>query len=217
MEGKSVAEILQKPLQEAFDAECRSYANYLELYESLFETCKELEKQRDELDEEKKLEQKIADYNRFFNSSEFDKMKKSLNLSDSELEKFTQAFSMYSPNPTLSDELIDLHYDITSIGEILEIARKSIRNIENNVKKIIYRVHDSGVELEFSEDYPFSVRLLILCYCDDIYFIFYRKKIIKIEDCKLSDDFMKAYLSKGYDDEKEAFVWFAEEAKKYKI
>lgn len=217
MEGKSVAEILQKPLQEAFDAECRSYANYLELYESLFETCKELEKQRDELEEKKKLEQKIADYNRFFNSSEFDKMKKSLNLSDYELEKSTQAFSMYSPDPTLSNELIDLHYDITSIGEILESARKSIRNIENNVKKIIYRVYDSEVELEFSEENPVAERLLILCYCNKEYFDFYRKKIIKIEICKLSGDFMKAYLSKGYDDEKEAFAWFVEEAEKYKI
>lgn len=217
MEGKSVAEILQKPLQEAFDTECRNYANYLKLYESLFETCKELEKQRDELDEKKELEQKIAYYNRFFNSSEFDEMKKLLNLSDSELEKITQAFSMYSPNLALSDELTDLHYDITSIGEILESARESIRDIENNVKKIIYRVYDSEVELEFSEESTVAERLLILCYCDDKYFNFYRKNIIKIEVCKLSGDFMKAYLSKGFDDEKEAFTWFVTEAEKYKI
>ncbi len=214
MNNENVAEFLQKPLQEAFDAECRSYANYLTIYESLVKTWEDLEKQRDELEEKKKLEQKIVDYNRSFNSSEFDKMKKLLNLSDSEVEKITKSFSMYEPDATLSGKSLNLSYEITAIEGLLENLRESLRNIEKNVRKIVYRAHDSEAELKFPEENAVAERLLILCYYDTQYFDYYRK-VIKIEDCKFSDNFVKAYLA--IEGEEKAYSWFVEEAKKYKI
>ena len=44
MNNEKIAEFLQKPLQEAFDTECRCYEIYLKAYESMLETWKKLEK-----------------------------------------------------------------------------------------------------------------------------------------------------------------------------
>lgn len=53
MKSDNVAIILQKPLQEAFDTECRCYEIYLKIYESLVKVWEELKKQKGELEEKR--------------------------------------------------------------------------------------------------------------------------------------------------------------------
>ena len=62
MKSDNVAIILQKPLQEAFDTECRCYEIYLKIYESLVKVWEELKKQKGELEEKKELDEKVSSY-----------------------------------------------------------------------------------------------------------------------------------------------------------
>lgn len=214
MKSDNVAIILQKTLQEVFDAECRSYANYLKIYEMLFKACEKLEKKVDELEEEKELIGKMKKLVQIFHSKEFDKISKSLNLSDSDVKKFVKAISMYKEDPSLESKLQDAEYEIDAQDNLLKMIRDNLHVIENNVKRIIDYVKDAEVELEFLEENPIAERLLVLVYCDGYAFENYRK-VIKMEDCKFSDNFVKAYLA--IEGEEKAYSWFVEEARKYKI
>ena len=66
MKSDNVAIILQKPLQEAFDTECRCYGIYLKAYESMLEKWKNLKMQLDELKEKQELDEKISSYRQAF-------------------------------------------------------------------------------------------------------------------------------------------------------
>lgn len=214
MRSDNVAIILQKTLQEAFDTECRSYANYLEMYGILYTACEKLERKVDELEEEKEAIGKMKKLVQIFHSKEFDKISKSLNLSDSYVEKFVKAISMYKEDPNLESKLQDAEYEIDVQDNLLKMIRDNLHVIENNVKRIIGYVKDSEVELEFLEENPIAERLLVLVYCDGYSFANCRK-VIKIGNCKFSNNFLKAYLA--IEDEEKAYSWFVEEAKKYKI
>lgn len=101
---------------------------------------------------------------------------------------------------------------------LLEFNKLKIDNdveiIEKNTRKIVGYVKDTQLELEFLEENPIAERLLVLLYYDGYYFANHRK-VIKIEDCKFSDNFVKAYLA--IEGEEKAYSWFVEEAEKYKI
>lgn len=216
MNNKKVAEFLQKPLQEAFDAECRSYANYLKIYESLAKTWEELKKQEDELEEKKELEQKISDYNRSFNSSEFDEMKKLLNLSDSVARDFINAFSMYEGNTDLKGKMQDVKYEINKVSNLLNVFREKLYAIHTNVKYILDYVYDAKVELDFSGKNPIAERFFIFYYKSKDNFK-YKRNIIKIEGCKLGKNFMKAYLAAGCEEERKAYEWILGKVMKSEI
>ena len=214
MRSDNVANSLQKQLQEAFDAECRSYENYLKIYESLFKACEELRRQRDELEEEKDVIQKTEKLVQIFSSKEFDKINKLLNLSNSDVENFIKAISMYEADPNLESKLEDTEYKINIYEKLLEILRDNLHFIEKNTRIIAEYVKDTQLELEFLEENSIAERLLVLLYYDGYYFANCRK-VIKIEDSKFSDNFVKAYLA--IEGEEKAYSWFVEEAKNYKI
>lgn len=223
MKDKTVEEILQKPLQEAFDAECRSYANYLKIHESLFKTWEELEKKRDELKKKKELDEKVSIYKQALNSSEFDEIKKLINLSDADVRKFINAFSMYKGMSNLEGKILEVTYEINTVLIPLNAFRTSIYTIQKNVNSIINCVADANAKeisakLRFPEENPIAERLLISYYSDEWHFKHkYNRKVIEIEGCKLGEEFMKAYCSKGEEREREAYKWFVAEAKKYQI
>ena len=121
---------------------------------------------------------------------------------------------MYKEDPNLESKLQDVEYEIDVQDNLLKMIRDNLHVIENNVKRIIGYVKDFEVELEFLEENPIAERLLVLLYCDGHYFDHFRT-LIKIEGCKLSKNFMKAYLAK--EDKEEAYEWFLKESKKYKI
>ena len=216
MNNENVAEFLQKPLQEAFDAECRSYANYLKIYESLTKTWEKLKQQRDELKEKKKLDEKVSSYNQAFNSSEFDKIKELVNLSDSVARNFISAFSMYEGMSDLEGKIDEVEYEKDKVSRLLKVFREKLRTIQNNVNCIIDYVCDSNTKLEFPKKNPIAERLLIPYYSDGSNFD-YCRNTIEIEGCKLGKSFMKAYCAEGYEEERKAVAWFEKEAKKYEI
>lgn len=223
MKDKTVEEILQKSLQEAFDAECRSYANYLKIHESLFKTLEELEKKRDELKKKKELEEKVSSYKQAFNSSEFDEIKKLVNLSDSDVRNFIMPFSMYEGMSNLEGEILEITYEINTVLIPLNAFRRSIHTIQKNVNSIIKCVADANAKeisakLRFPEENPIAERFLIIYFSDEWHFKDkWSRKVIEIEGCKLGEEFMKAYCSMGEEDEKQAYEWFVAEAKKYQI
>lgn len=216
MSNENVAEFLQKPLQEAFDAECRSYEIYLKTYESLFETFEKLEKQRNELEEKQELDEKVSDYNQIFNSSEFDKIKKLVNLSDSVVRDFINAFSMYEGRTDLEGKMQDIEYEIDRVSKLFKVFRERLWAIQTNVEYILNYVYDANVELDFSGKNPIAERFLIFYYKDKNNFK-YRRNIIKIEGCKLGKNFLKAYLAAGCEEERKAYEWILGKVTKYEI
>ena len=216
MNNENVAEFLQEPLQEAFDTECRCYEIYLKAYESMLETWKKLEMQLDELKEKQELDEKVSSYKQTFNSSEFDKIRKLVNLSDSVARNFISAFSMYEGMSDLTEKIDDIEYAQDTISRLYNAFRERLRDIQTNVNSILDYVSEKKVKLEFPEKNPIAERLLIIYY-SDIYNFDYYRNTIEIEGCKLGKDFMKAYLAEGSSEEKEACAWFMNEAQKYKI
>lgn len=216
MKEKTVGEILQKPLQEAFDAECRSYANYLRIYEMLIKMWEELEKQKEGLEEKRELDEKIRSYKQALNSSEFDEIKKLVNLSDADVRKFINAFSMYKGTSNLKGKILDIEYEKGIVSKLLKAFKERLRDIQNNVTWIINYVYDANTKLEFPGQNPIAERFLIIYYSDERRFKHLRK-VIETEGCKLEKDFMRAYLAEGESEEEEAIAWFCEEAKKYKV
>lgn len=216
MNNENVAVFLQKTLQEAFDAECRSYEIYLKTYESLYETFEKLEKQRNELEEKKELDEKVSSYNEAFNSSEFDKIKKIVNLSDSVARDFINAFSMYEGKTDLEDKMQDIEYEIDRVSKLFKVFRERLCAIQTNVEYILNYVYDAKIELDFSGKNPIAERFFIFYYKDKNNFK-YRRNIIKIEGCKLGKNFLKAYLAAGCEEERKAYEWILGKVIKYEI
>ena len=216
MSNENVAEFLQKPLQEAFDAECRSYEICLKTYESMLETWEKLEVQEDELKEKQELDEKVSSYKQTFNSSEFDKIRKLVNLSDSVARNFISAFSMYEGMSDLTEKINNIEYAQDTISRLYNAFRERLRDIQTNVNSILDYVSEKKVKLEFPEKNPIAERLLIPYYSDGSNFD-YCRNTIEIEGCKLGESFMKAYCAEGYEEERKAVAWFEKEAKKYKI
>lgn len=216
MNNEKIAEFLQEPLQEAFDTECRCYEIYLKAYESMLETWKKLEMQLDELKEKQELDEKVSSYKQTFNSSEFDKIRKLVNLSDSVARNFISAFSLYEGMSDLTEKIDDIEYAQDTISRLYNAFRERLRDIQTNVNSILDYVSEKKVKLEFPEKNPIAERLLIPYYSDGSNFD-YCRNTIEIEGCKLGESFMKAYCAEGYEEERKAVVWFEKEAKKYKI
>ena len=216
MNNENVAEFLQKPLQEAFDAECRSYANYLKIYESLVKVWEELKKQKDELEEKKELDEKVSSYNQAFNSSEFDKIRKLVSLSDSVARNFISAFSMYEGMSDLEGKIDEIGYEQDTVSRLLKTFKERLRAIQTDINSILDYVSEAKVKLEFPEKNPIAERFLIIYYSDGTRFD-YCRNTIEIEGCKLGESFMKAYCAEGYEEERKAVGWFEKEAKKHKI
>ena len=216
MNNENVAEFLQEPLQEAFDTECRCYGIYLKAYESMLETWEKLESQADELKEKQELDEKISSYSQAFNSSEFDKIKKLINLPDSVARNFISAFSMYEGMCGLTEKMDTIEYIQSTISRLYKDFKKRLNGISISVSNILDDASKENVKLEFREKNPIAERLLIIYY-SDIYNFDYYRNTIEIEGCKLGKDFMKAYLAEGSSEEKEACAWFMNEAQKYKI
>lgn len=216
MNNEKIAEFLQEPLQEAFDTECRCYEIYLKAYESMLETWKKLEAQMDELKEKQELDEKVNSYKQAFNSSEFDKIRKLVNLSDSVARNFISAFSLYEGMSDLTEKIDDIEYAQDTISRLYNAFRERLRDIQTNVNSILDYVSEKKVKLEFPEKNPIAERLLIPYYSDGSNFD-YCRNTIEIEGCKLGESFMKAYCAEGYEEERKAVVWFEKEAKKYKI
>ena len=216
MNNENVAEFLQEPLQEAFDTECRCYEIYLKAYESMLETWKKLEMQLDELKEKQELDEKVSSYKQTFNSSEFDKIRKLVNLSDSVARNFISAFSLYEGMSKKKKKIDDIEYAQDTISRLYNAFRERLRDIQTNVNSILDYVSEKKVKLEFPEKNPIAERLLIPYYSDGSNFD-YCRNTIEIEGCKLGESFMKAYCAEGYEEERKAVAWFEKEAKKYKI
>ena len=216
MNNEKIAEFLQEPLQEAFDAECRSYEICLKTYESMLETWEKLEVQEDELKEKQELDEKVSSYKQTFNSSEFDKIRKLVNLSDSVARNFISAFSMYEGMCGLTEKMDTIEYMQSTISRLYQAFKKRLNGIPISVSNILDYASKANVKLEFREKNPIAERLLIIYYSDMSNFEYYRNTI-EIEGCKLGNDFMRAYLAEGTIDEKEASAWFMKEAKKYEI
>ena len=216
MNNEKIAEFLQELLQEAFDTECRCYEIYLKAYESMLETWKKLEMQLDELKEKQELDEKISSYSQAFNSSEFDRIKKLVNLPDSVAKNFISAFSMYEGMCGLTEKMDTIEYIQTTISKLYQVFRKRLNGIPISVSDILDYASKANVQLEFCEKNPIAERLLIVYYSDICNFNHYRNTI-KIEGCKLGNDFMRAYLAEGSIEEEEASAWFMKEAKKYEI
>ena len=216
MSNENVAEFLQKPLQEAFDAECRSYEICLKAYESMLEAWEKLKVQVDELKEKQGLDEKVSSYKQTFNSSEFDKIRKLVNLSDSVARNFISAFSLYEGMSDLTEKIDDIEYAQDTISRLYNAFRERLRDIQTNVNSILDYVSEKKVKLEFPEKNPIAERLLIPYYSDGSNFD-YCRNTIEIEGCKLGESFMKAYCAEGYEEERKAVAWFEKEAKKYKI
>ena len=216
MSNENVAEFLQKPLQEAFDAECRSYEICLKAYESMLEAWEKLKVQVDELKEKQGLDEKVSSYKQTFNSSEFDKIRKLVNLSDSVARNFISAFSLYEGMSDLTEKIDDIEYAQDTISRLYNAFRERLRAIQTSVNGILYNVSEKKVKLEFPEKNPIAERLLIPYYSDGSNFD-YCRNTIEIEGCKLGESFMKAYCAEGYEEERKAVAWFEKEAKKYKI
>lgn len=216
MNNEKIAEFLQEPLQEAFDTECRCYEIYLKAYESMLETWKKLEMQLDELKEKQELDEKVSSYKQTFNSSEFDKIRKLVNLSDSVARNFISAFSLYEGMSDLTEKIDDIEYAQDTISRLYNAFRERLRDIQTNVNSILDYVSEKKVKLEFPEKNPIAERLLIPYYSDGSNFD-YCRNTIEIEGCKLGESFMKAYCAEGYEEERKAVAWFEKEAKKYKI
>lgn len=216
MNNEKIAEFLQEPLQEAFDAECRSYEICLKTYESMLETWEKLEVQEDELKEKQELDEKVSSYKQTFNSSEFDKIRKLVNLSDSVARNFISAFSLYEGMSDLTEKIDDIEYAQDTISRLYNAFRERLRDIQTNVNSILDYVSEKKVKLEFPEKNPIAERLLIPYYSDGSNFD-YCRNTIEIEGCKLGESFMKAYCAEGYEEERKAVAWFEKEAKKYKI
>lgn len=216
MNNENVAEFLQESLQEAFDTECRCYGIYLNAYESMLETWKKLEMQLDELKEKQELDEKVSSYNQAFNSSEFDKIKELVNLSDSVARNLISAFSMYEGRSGLTEKMDAIEYVQSIISRRYNTFREILRAIQNSVNSILECVSEVKVKLEFPEKNPIAERLLISYYSDGGNFN-YRRNTIEIEGCKLGKDFMSAYTAERLIEEEEACAWFMKEAKKYEI
>ena len=216
MNNEKIAEFLQESLQEAFDAECRSYEICLKTYESMLETWEKLEVQEDELKEKQELDEKVSSYKQTFNSSEFDKIRKLVNLSDSVARNFISAFSLYEGMSDLTEKIDDIEYAQDTISRLYNAFRERLRDIQTNVNSILDYVSEKKVKLEFPEKNPIAERLLIPYYSDGSNFD-YCRNTIEIEGCKLGESFMKAYCAEGYEEERKAVAWFEKEAKKYKI
>ena len=216
MSNENVAEFLQGPLQEAFATECRCYEIYLKAYESTLETWKKLGMQLDELKEKQELDEKVSSYKQTFNSSEFDKIRKLVNLSDSVARNFISAFSMYEGMSDLTEKINNIEYAQDTISRLYNAFRERLRAIQTSVNGILYNVSEKKVKLEFPEKNPIAERLLIPYYSDGSNFD-YCRNTIEIEGCKLGESFMKAYCAEGYEEERKAVAWFEKEAKKYKI
>ena len=216
MNNEKIAEFLQEPLQEAFDTECRCYEIYLKAYESMLETWKKLEMQLDELKEKQELDEKVSSYKQTFNSSEFDKIRKLVNLSDSVARNFISAFSLYEGMSDLTEKIDDIECAQDTISRLYNAFRERLRDIQTNVNSILDYVSEKKVKLEFPEKNPIAERLLIPYYSDGSNFD-YCRNTIENEGCKLGESFMKAYCAEGYEEERKAVAWFEKEAKKYKI
>ena len=216
MNNENVAEFLQEPLQEAFDTECRCYEIYLKAYESMFETWKKLEMQLDELKEKQELDEKISSYRQAFNSSEFDRIKKLVNLPDSVAKNFISAFSMYEGMCGLTEKMDTIEYMQSTISKLYQAFKKRLNGIPISVSNILDYASKANVKLEFREKNPTAEILLIIYYSDINNFEYYRNTI-EVEGCKLGNDFMRAYLAEGTIDEEKASAWFMKEAKKYEI
>ena len=211
MNNEKIAEFLQEPLQEAFDAECRSYEICLKTYESMLETWEKLEVQEDELKEKQELDEKVSSYKQTFNSSEFDKIRKLVNLSDSVARNFISAFSMYEGMSDLTEKIDDIEYAQDTISRLYNAFRERLCDIQTNVNSILDYVSEKKVKLEFPEKNPIAERLLIPYYSDGSNFD-YCRNTIEIEGCKLGESFMKAYCAEGYEEERKAVAWFEKEA-----
>lgn len=63
------------------------------------------------LEEKRELDEKIRSYKQALNSSEFDEIKKLVNLSDSDVRNFINAFSMYKGMSNLKGKILDIEYE----------------------------------------------------------------------------------------------------------
>ena len=151
MNNENVAEFLQEPLQEAFDTECRCYGIYLKAYESMLEKWKNLKMQLDELKEKQELDEKISSYRQAFNSSEFDKIKKLVNLPDSVAKNFISAFSMYEGMCGLTEKMDTIEYMQSTISRLYQAFKKRLNGIPISVSNILDDASKENVKLEFRE------------------------------------------------------------------
>ena len=128
------------------------------------------------LDIEKEKAKQEADkiYNQAFNSSEFDRIKKLVNLQDSVAKKLISAFSMYEGMCGLTEKMDTIEYMQSTISRLYQYFKKRLNGIPISVSNILDYASKANVKLEFREKNPIAERLLIIYYSDMCNFEYYR-------------------------------------------
>ena len=204
---------MQTLLQELFERECRNYEFYLRKYKLVARQHDEYEKRIDKIDEENESAETIVTIGKLLNSEAFANGKEKITLPDNFLE-FEKAFLEYKPKDTVG-EMEFLSKSMKSLLEILVKLRKGIDSSKEKLFEYLNMASDKGFKFTFTKNNKTAVDIFVLYYSDKFKFDSHRN-LIKLEGCKLDENFLNYYMAETNREQEEAYKWFEETAKLYK-
>ena len=204
---------MQTLLQELFERECQNYEFYLRKYKLVARQHDEYEKRIDKIDEENESAETIVTIGKLLNSEAFVNGKKQITLPENFLE-FEKAFLEYKPKDTVGEKEF-LSKNMQSLSDILFKIRKGIESSKEKLFEYLNMASDKGLQFVFTKNNKTAVDIFVLYYSDKFKFDSHRN-LIKLEGCKLDENFMNYYMAETKQEQEEAYNWFEEKAKQYK-
>jgi len=198
-------------LNELFLEECRTYQFLLDRFEVLIKQSDKFNKRVEKLNKKIEFSEEVKKISIILNSDVFKAEKDSLDLPEN-YKEFEKAFSNYSLDEKISEELKSLEEQELSLDTYLGILRKRLESSQEILFSYISRASEDNIKFSFRRNNEIAVRIFILYYSS--YFnLKSHRNVIEVEDCELDETFMKHYLLPS----ENTYNWFNTEATKYKI
>ena len=182
----------------------------------------QLEDIEDEIEDSEKNKEtiiKVEKLKAFLNSKERTEIEEKLQCKIT--DEFKKAVLEFLDNSTRSFEemeqsLEELYKQEKELRNLRDDKKIALRRIRTNIIRIISYVAEYDMKLVVTKEISDVAYKAFVEYYKDTSNFMHNKHIIDIENSNLPEEFMKAYLSAGYNmiEMKQALEWFEQEAKK---
>lgn len=205
---------MQTLLQKLFERECRNYEFYLQKYKRIERQYDVYQERIDEIDRENESSEIITEIGRLLNSEAFTNGKEKIKLPEN-FSEFEKVFLEYKPKDTVGEKEY-LSRNMQDLSDVLLMIKSRIKSSKELLFGYINMAHDKGLKFSFTKNDKVAVEMFVLYYSDKFKFDSHRN-LIKVEGCKLDETFMNFYMAETEGEQVEAYKWFEETAKKYKV
>ena len=212
-------EQIQETIQKSFEQECRGYAFYTEAYNLMQAQLEDIEDEIEDSEKNKETIIKVEKLKAFLNSKERTEIEEKLQCKIT--DEFKKAVLEFLDNGTRSFEEMEqslekLYKQEKELRNLRDDKKIALRRIRTNIIRIISYVAEYDMKLVVTKEISDVAYKAFVEYYKDTSNFMHNKHIIDIENSNLPEEFMKAYLSAGYNmiEMKQALEWFEQEAKK---